>query len=399
MLAALSGLAGYNTLLVTLGATLLGLAAGGAGAFVFLRKRALVSDAVSHATLPGIGLAFIVMVMLGGDGRWLPGLILGSAISAGIGLLCVEWITRRTRLSEDAAIGAVLSVFFGLGIVLLTVIQGMSSGRQAGLEGFLLGSTAGMLASEAWTIAIAGAVTAASVVALRRPMTLVAFDPEYARSQGVNVRWTDLSIMALVLLVTVIGLKVVGLILIVALLVIPPVIARFWTDRVDVMLIVSALSGGIAGGVGTVVSTLAPGLPTGPVIVLTAFALFALSLLAAPRRGIFAAALRHVSTQRRVHLRQGLLSLYRGEPILDAQTLAALRRAGFIRADGVATKAGRAAAQARAVDAARWATLRSLRGDDPALEAHDGMTDMTEVLTPDQIADIDRVRGQLRGVA
>ena len=119
---------GYNATLVALGATLLGIAAGVTGSFLFLRKRALVSDAVSHATLPGIGLAFIVMVGLGGDGRFLPGLMLGAALSSGFGLVLIAWMIRRTRLSEDAAIGAVLSVFFGAGIVLLTVIQSMTAG-------------------------------------------------------------------------------------------------------------------------------------------------------------------------------------------------------------------------------------------------------------------------------
>src|SRR6056297_2190863 len=145
--------AGWNATLVALGAALLGAAAGGAGAFIFLRKRALVSDAVAHATLPGVALAFIVMVALGGDGRSLAGLLLGSAITAGIGLVTIQWIVARTRLTEDAAIGAVLGVFFGIGIVLLTVIQTMSSGRQAGLEDFLLGSTAGMLRQDALVIA------------------------------------------------------------------------------------------------------------------------------------------------------------------------------------------------------------------------------------------------------
>ena len=117
-----------------------------------------MSDAVAHATLPGVGIAFNVMVSLGGDGRSLIGLLLGSAITAWIGLLLIEWIARHTRLAEDAAIGAVLGVFFGVGIVLLTIIQSMSAGRQAGLEGFLLGSTAGMLFQDAVVIAIGGSL-------------------------------------------------------------------------------------------------------------------------------------------------------------------------------------------------------------------------------------------------
>ncbi len=155
---------GYNATLVAIGASLLGAAAGVTGTFLFLRKRALVSDAISHATLPGVGLAFIAMVALGGDGRALPGLLIGSAISAGIGLLAVQALVRRTRLPEDAAIGAVLSVFFGFGIVLLTVIQSMSAGRQAGLESFLLGSTAGMLRADALTIAAGGALALLAVL-------------------------------------------------------------------------------------------------------------------------------------------------------------------------------------------------------------------------------------------
>ena len=164
-LAALALQAGYNAALVTIGAALLGLSAGMAGSFLVLRKRALVSDAMAHATLPGIGVAFLVMVALGGDGRDLPGLLIGSAASALIGLVLVDWIVRRTRLAEDAAIGAVLSVFFGLGVVLLTVIQSLERGRQAGLEDFLLGATAGMLFQDAVLIAAGGLVVVADLAA------------------------------------------------------------------------------------------------------------------------------------------------------------------------------------------------------------------------------------------
>ncbi|WP_299501022.1 metal ABC transporter permease [uncultured Roseobacter sp.] len=386
---ALSLQLGYNATLVTLGAMLLGMAAGVGGTFLFLRKRALVSDAISHATLPGVAIAFMLMVAFGGDGRNLVGLLAGAAASAAIGLLCVSWLSTRTRLAEDAAIGAVLSVFFGMGIVGLTVIQAMKSGQQAGLEGFLLGSTAGMLRSDALIIAVSAALTLALVMLLRRPLTLASFDPEYATASGQNVPRTDLAMMGIVLAVTVVGLKIVGLILIVALLIIPPVTARFWTERTDHVVLISGFLGGVSAYVGAALSAALPDLPTGPIIVLVGFAIFLVSLLLAPQRGVLAAVLRHRKFQRRVHLRQGLLALAQGQPIYENLTLRLLRRAGWALPDGVPTEEGRGRAGKALLDEMRWQLIRR----DPSFEAaaahYDGLTPIERVLTPDQIAEID----------
>lgn len=390
---------GYNATLVTLGATLLGIAAGVTGTFLFLRKRALVSDAISHATLPGVGLAFIVMVLLGGDGRSLAGLMLGSALSSWIGLLCITALVRRTRLSEDAAIGAVLSVFFGFGIVLLTIIQSMGSGRQAGLESFLLGSTAGMLWSDAITIAVGGATVLAGVIALRRPLAILAFDPEYAAAVGMNVARLDLAIMGLVMGITVVGLKIVGLILIVALLIIPAVAARFWSDKISGVLWIAGLIGGLGGYIGASLSATAPALPTGPVIVLVLFVIFAASLLFAPARGVLSALLQHHRFQRQVHLRQGLLALAQGQPIYEKLTLRLLRRADFARADGVATQEGKARAAKALRDERRWQTARAREEFALAATHYDGLTAIETVLAEDQIAELDRLLGAPQGVS
>ncbi|SHI45002.1 manganese/zinc/iron transport system permease protein [Shimia gijangensis] len=389
---------GYNATLVTIGACFLGIAAGVTGTFLFLRKRSLVSDAISHATLPGVALAFIVMVSLGGDGRNLIGLLLGSALSAGFGLLCVSWLTRQTRLAEDAAIGSVLSVFFGFGIVLLTVIQSMSSGRQAGLEGFLLGSTAGMLWSDAVVIAVGGALTLAVVLVLRRPMGLVAFDPEFAAANGMNVTRIDLTIMALAMAVTVVGLKIVGLILIVAMLIIPPVSARFWTDRTDRVTLLAGITGGVSGYVGAALSAAAPSVPTGPIIVLVSFAIFAVSLFFAPTRGVLAAVLRHLKFQHRVHMRQGLLALAQGQPIYEKLTLRLLLHAGLARADGVPTETGRARAAKALRDEKRWEVVRTDQAFEGAAALYDGLREIETVLTEDQIGEVDRRIGGPQGV-
>ncbi|MEP4248246.1 metal ABC transporter permease [Tateyamaria sp.] len=380
---------GYNATLVTLGAALLGVASGVAGTFLFLRKRALVSDAISHATLPGVGLAFILMVSLGSDGRWLPGLLLGAGLSAAVGLLCVQWLATRTRLGEDAAIGAVLSVFFGIGIVILTIIQTMNSGRQAGLEGFLLGSTAGMLRSDAILLAVSASVVLVLVLALRRPLELAAFDPGYAQATGWTLGRIDLAMMGIVLVVTVVGLKVVGLILIVALLIVPAVTARFWTDRAGHVVLIAGLVGGVSGYIGAATSAVAPALPTGPIVVLVGFSLFLVSLLLSPGRGVLASVLVHRRYQRRVHMRQGLLALAQGQPIFEALTRRLMTREGLILPDGVATVQGQAAASKALLDETRWSIVRADHSFAAAATRYDGLTPIEDILTPDQLSDVD----------
>lgn len=277
---------GYNATLVTLGAMALGLATGAVGAFLFLRKRSLVPDAMAHATLPGVGLAFLVMVAFGGEGRFLPGLLLGAGVSSLLGLWVLQGLVRGTRLPEDAAIGIVLSTFYGAGIVLLTYIQGLGAGRQAGLEGFLLGSTAGMLREDVFLIAGGGVLVLAALFVLRRVLVMVAFDPGFAQVMGVRPAWVDAALMALVLAVVLLGIRVVGAILVVALLITPAVAARMWTDRVGVMVLIAAAIGGAAGYGGAALSAAVPGLPTGAVIVALVFLAFVISALIAPKRGL-----------------------------------------------------------------------------------------------------------------
>jgi manganese/zinc/iron transport system permease protein len=203
--------------------------------------------------------------------------------------------------------------------------------------------------------------------------------------------------MGLALIVTVIGLKIVGLILIVALLIIPPVTARFWTNQVGPMIGIAAAIGGLAGYIGAVFSAAAASLPTGPIIVLVAFGFFVFSALFSPLRGGLASALRHWRFQRRVHRRQGLLALARREPIYDGFTLRILRQSGMIRPDGVATLRGKTASQKAAHDEARWAMARRILPDDSAIERYDGLTPIEDMMTQDQIDEIDRVIAEQTG--
>jgi manganese/zinc/iron transport system permease protein len=278
--------AGYNTTVVMLGAAALGAASGSVGVFAMLRRRALVADAVAHATLPGVALGFIAAVMLGLPGRNLFFLMGGAALAAIAAAFAIQAIRSRTRLPEDTAIASVLATFFALGIVLLTVIQTLRTGGQAGLDVYLLGGTAGMLQYEAITLAMFSLAVAVVLALLFKELVVVAFDSEFSLVAGLPVRALDLAIMALVLAVVVIGLRIVGLILIVALLVIPPAAARFWSDHAGRMTIIAAAMGAASAYVGAALSAVHPHMPTGAVIVLVAFAILMLSVLIGPARGL-----------------------------------------------------------------------------------------------------------------
>ncbi len=302
----------YNTRVVVLGTALLGLTAGMVGVFMLLRKRALLGDALSHATLPGIGIAFILMSQWGGNGKWLPGLLLGAAVSGAIGIAGVLLIRRWTRLKEDAALGVVLSVFFGLGVAILGVIQKMDTGNAAGLSSFIYGKTASMLAADTYLIAGAAGLVAVGCLLLFKEFGLLCFDAEFAAAQGWPTLLLDTLMLTLVILVTVIGLQAVGLILMIALLVIPPAAARFWTQRLSRMTLISALIGAMSGYFGSVVSATQPNLPAGAIIVLVASALFVISLTFGPARGVvfrFIARVRLERKTRRQHLLRAVFEL------------------------------------------------------------------------------------------
>lgn len=305
--------AGFNTTTVIVGATLLGLAAGVIGVFTLLRKRSLESDALSHATLPGIAIAHLAALAAGLDARSLPLLLVGASATAILGALTIQAIVRHSRLREDAAIGIVLSVFFGAGIVLLSYIQRNAPEEAAGLGRFIYGQTAALGVRDA---GLMGAIAVGAIVVtlvLRKELATVAFDDSFAAVQGWPVPRVDLALMALVIAVTVSGLQAVGLLLVVALLILPAVAARFWTERLGTLVVLAGVFGALSGYSGAVVSSLLPRKPAGAVIVLTAGTLFGVGLVLAPRRGVLAAAIRRGRNRLRITQEHLLEAAYERE--------------------------------------------------------------------------------------
>lgn len=300
----------YNTRLVVLGVAFLGATAGLVGSFLLLRKQSLLGDALSHATLPGIGIAFALMSASGFTGKSLPGLLIGATITGLFGVLLVLAIRKTTRLKDDAAMGIVLSVFFGLGVAILKMVERLPGQSAAGLDGFIYGKTASMVWSDFVLIAIILVITTAVTIALLKELTLLCFDANFASTQGWPVLWLDIILMALVTAVTVVGLQAVGLILIIAFLITPPTAARFWTNRLGWMLFLSSTIGAISGWLGVSISALYSNLPAGAIIVISAATIFLFSMIFGTARGVLPRYLRHLKLLRKVGRQHLLRSTY-----------------------------------------------------------------------------------------
>lgn len=299
-----------NTQTVLIGVTLLGIACGVIGSFAVLRRRALVGDAIAHAALPGVCVAYFVV----GE-RSLPAFLLGALCFGLLGVLCLGLIKRFTRVKDDAATAIVLSSFFGLGLVLTRIVQNQPSGNRAGLDTFLFGKAAGMVNADVLLVGGVSAAAVLCVVVLFKEFLLISFDGSFAQAGGlrggsVAQVCLDFLMMALLCLVTAAGLPAVGVVLVVALLTIPAAASRFWTDRLGVMIALSAAFGAAAGGVGVALSASATRLSTGPLITLAAVVVFVVSLLFGTRRGIVRAWIQRRRMRHRVVQENLLRALY-----------------------------------------------------------------------------------------
>jgi len=300
----------YNTRVVIIGVTLLGCAAGMVGSFTLLRKRALMGDALSHATLPGIAVAFVVATAMGYNGKSLPILLLGATVTGLIGLGVILVMRNLTRLKEDTALGAVLSVFFGAGVAMLGVVQQMQGGHAAGLESFIYGKTASMGVDDTRLIGIAAAVCIGVCLLLFKEFKLLCFDEGFAGSRGFPTIWLDICLMSLVVTVCIVGLQAVGLILVIALLVIPAAAARFWTERMWLMFLISGALGAVGGLLGAGASAVFSRLPSGAMIVLVCTALFLVSMVFGSARGVWVRYLRRARLNRVVDRQHLLRAMY-----------------------------------------------------------------------------------------
>jgi manganese/zinc/iron transport system permease protein len=296
----------YTLRTVALGAMVLGLVSGALGSFAVLRRQSLLGDAMSHAALPGVVLAF----MLTGQKNSVV-LMLGAAAAGIAGILLMVGINRYTRIKEDSSLGIILSVFFGLGLLLLTWLQRQPDARQSGLTTFLFGQAATLLERDVLVMAVFGGVVLLLLFLFWKEFKLLSFDRDFGASLGLPMQWLEIGLTALLVVAIVIGLQAVGVVLMSAMVVAPAAAARQWTDRLGLMVALSAAFGALSGIGGTLISSTGSGLATGPVIVLCASLVVVISLFLAPNRGLLWNTLLRRRQRRRLHTDQILSNLYR----------------------------------------------------------------------------------------
>jgi len=295
----------YTLRTVALGGAILGIVSGVLGCFAVLRHESLMGDALSHAALPGVAIAFLLA------GRELGALLIGAGIASWIGVQFIRTLLNTTRIKQDTAMGIVLAAWFAIGIALLAYIQSRSDASQAGLDTFIFGQAAAIVESDVQLISVVGFIAFAVLALFWKEFKLVTFDSEFAGANGFRVGFFNVLLSTLIVVAIVLGLQLAGVILMVGMLIAPGIAARQWTHKLDQMVILSAVFGAFAGGTGAILSAVDADIPTGPMIIVVAFAIVTISIAFAPGRGLVWTLLRRRGDRKRFAAQQTLRDLYK----------------------------------------------------------------------------------------
>ena len=266
---------------VALGCSLLGMVSGILGCFAVLRKQSLLGDAVSHASLPGVCLAFLFTNV-----KETEVLLFGALVTGVICIGLIQLIQNYTKIKFDSALALILSVFFGLGLVLLSYMNKLPGSNKSGLNKFIFGQASTFIERDVNVIFITGIILLVIIVLFWKEFKLVSFDSDFAKTLGFPSKKIEILISVLIVATVIIGIQAAGVILISAMLISPAVAARQWTDKLSVMVILSAIFGGISGFFGTLISISQENLPTGPIIVVIISLIVLFSILFSNKRGI-----------------------------------------------------------------------------------------------------------------
>lgn len=265
---------------ILLGTTLVGITTGIVGCFTLLNKQSLLGDTIAHATLPGLAGMFLII--------WQKSycmLLLGAGITGLAGAITVDLITTRTPVKKDAALGIVLSTFFGIGIIFLTMIQKSAIGNQAGIDKFLFGQAATLLNEDLLIIAILSCMIIATICYYFKDLVILIFDQQFALAIGLPVKKIQNILLIIIVATVLVGLQTVGLILMSSFLIAPAAAARQWTNRLSTTIALSIFFSLIATTTGTIISYQYAHVPTGPAIVVIATSITFLSIIIRSYKG------------------------------------------------------------------------------------------------------------------
>lgn len=290
---------------VLLGSLCLGLCCGLLGSFIVVRKMSLVGDALSHAVLPGVAIGFI----LAGE-KDPVAIFVGAALAGLLGTVVVSLIKQTTHIKEDSSLGMVLAGFYGVGIVLITMIQKMPLGNKAGLDKFLFGQAASLTNEEVGVMAAVAIVSLVVVTVFYRQFLVGSFDAVYSKALGLPAQLFHYALMLLLAFAVVISLQAVGAVLVSAMLIIPASSAYLLTDRMHRMLILACLFGMATGVFGAFLSYLGPSLPTGPLMVIAASVVFAVCFFFSPKHGVISRWVRFRNRVNSVRIENTLKAIY-----------------------------------------------------------------------------------------
>lgn len=295
----------YTLRTITLGTAILGGVTGMLGSFAVLRKQSLLGDAISHAALPGIAIAFLIT-----GTKDTNILLLGALVSGLIGTFWIRGIVKKTHLKSDTALGLILSLFFGFGMLLLTFIQKQPNANQAGLDKYLFGQAATLVESDVWLMAIVTGLCVFVLLLFWKEFKILLFDADYTKTLGFNTKTIDVLITSFIVLAIVLGLQTVGVVLMSAMLLAPAAAARQWTNSLSKMVFLAAIFGAFSGVFGTAVSASQNNLSTGPVIVLVASVFVVFSFIFSPSRGLLFKQIRFIKNRRDLELHKTLAFMH-----------------------------------------------------------------------------------------
>ncbi|GAA4890522.1 iron chelate uptake ABC transporter family permease subunit [Flaviramulus aquimarinus] len=295
----------YTLRTITLGTAILGAVTGMLGSFAVLRKQSLLGDAISHAALPGIAIAFLITGAKDSNV-----LLLGALVSGLIGTFWIRGIISKTHLKSDTALGLILSLFFGFGMLLLTFIQKQPNANQAGLDKYLFGQAATLVESDVWLMAIVTGICLFVLLLFWKEFKILLFDADYTKTLGFNTKFIDILITTFIVLAIVLGLQTVGVVLMSAMLLAPAAAARQWTNSLGVMVFLAAVFGAFSGVFGTAISASQNNLSTGPVIVIVAGVFVLFSFIFSPSRGLLFKQIRFIKNRRDLQLHKTLAFMY-----------------------------------------------------------------------------------------